>query len=178
MTAEHHTASALQIFFESNFLNFLVFAVLAVWLLGKKLPELLKQKNEEIESELRKSREKGRLAEEQLLLAEKELSLIRSNLDKMKQESQRKITALKDDLEAEKQEAINRLKLKHEREIQDLRLSVKKEIETKISFKSLEMAEELLKQEKNREAYNQAFFTETVAAINANPNLIQNSSKN
>ncbi|MDJ0624963.1 MAG: hypothetical protein QNJ31_01180 [Candidatus Caenarcaniphilales bacterium] len=171
--SEHHNPSFWQILLESNFLNFAVFAGFIYWFFTAKLPIIVKQKNNDIESELRQSIERCRLAEEQLAFAEKELSVFRSNAEKMKQDSQSRIQSLKQELENDKQEAVKKLQNRYEKEIIDLKATMKKQFEQQISLKSMEIAEKILKEQSDYTQLNKAALEETIDTIEKNPNLLK-----
>lgn len=171
--SEHHNPTFWQILLESNFLNFAVFFGFIIWFFKSKLPSIVKQKNDDMESELRQSIERCRVAEEQLALAEKELSVFKSNTEKMKDESQSRIKALKEELDSEKEQAINKLKNKYEKEIDDLKSSMKKQVERTITLKSIEIAENILKEHSDYTQLNNAAIQETIDTIEKNPNLLK-----
>jgi F0F1-type ATP synthase membrane subunit b/b' len=172
---EHHTLSTWQIILESNILNFVLFLGLVLWFAGKSIPALIKQRNEEIASQLRKAHERARLAEEQLALAEKELASFKNNLEQMKQESESRIKSLKEDLALERERKRKSLNAKYEREIEAIKLSIKQEVEALVAQKAFVLAEEILKSKaKNHPEFNQNFLQETLKLINLQPELLKN----
>lgn len=169
-----HPLTLIEVIKESNIINFVLFLAAAIWLIQKKLPALIQQKNADMESQLRQARERCRLAEEQLSIAEKELDSFKSNLDQMKEESQKRITSLKVELEEEKNKALGNLKSKYERDIANLKTNVLKQLENQISQRSMEVAEMLLKEHKDFKRFNDSSFEQTLKLIENKPELLKN----
>jgi F0F1-type ATP synthase membrane subunit b/b' len=169
---ENH--SLWSVIVESNLINFLAFVGLIIWFIGKKMPGVVQQKNEEIESELRKANERCRLAEEQLAIAEKELSSFKANLKQMQEESVRRIQSLKEDLVQERDKKMSFLRAKCERDIANMSNNLKHEMEAKIAERALELAESLLKRQASDGSFNRLVIQNTLKSVELHPELLKN----
>jgi len=169
-----HQITLLQAIKESNLLNFAVFLGAIVWMLQKHLPSLTNQKNAELESALRQAKERCRLAEEQLSVAERELRSFKDNLEQMKADSESRISSLKADLEAEKERAINNLKNKYERDLESLKVNMRKQIKGQLSRMALDLAEQMLRENKDLKRFDELSFAQTVKMIETQPELLKN----
>ena len=144
------------------------------WLIYKSLPEALKSKNENLKEELNKVQEQCRVAEDRLAFAEKKLQTFKGDLQKMQEESQNRIKALKEELQQERTHKQQFLNAKTAREIENMRLNLKNEIEEKIAVKALILAENLLKNNSSLPDFNQNIVKNTLNLIEINPQLLKN----
>ncbi len=160
---ENHQ-SIWQLILESNLINFIIFLAILVWLIIVKLPGLVQEKNTQLATELKKAEENYNFAKDQLKNAEQELASLKTDFEKMRNESKQKAQVLKEKLEQEKEASLNALKIRHQREIENMKALAQKEMQRILSIKALEITENTLKSNStNYENFNQKAFDDTLS---------------
>jgi F0F1-type ATP synthase membrane subunit b/b' len=159
---ENHQ-SIWQLILESNLINFIIFSGILFWLIKAKLPSLVKDKNIELATELKKAEENYNFAKDQLKNAQQELNSLKIDFDKMRADTKKKAEILKQKLEQEKEDSLNALKIRHKREVENIKNLAKKEMQTILSLKALEITENSLKNNSNNyDNFNQKALEDTL----------------
>ncbi|MDX1918280.1 MAG: hypothetical protein SFT81_03970 [Candidatus Caenarcaniphilales bacterium] len=130
-----------KIILSSDIINFFLFTCIIAFLMGKYLPSLVNQRNDEIRSDLAKAAERFRLAQEQLDFAERELENFKRDFNKMKDESENRLKLLRQELSLESEAKMQALKERYDKEIVNLHLNLRNHYEKEIALKALSLVE-------------------------------------
>ena len=91
------------------------------------------------------------------------MNSLKIDFDKMRVDTQRKAEILKQKLEQEKEDSLNALKIRHKREVENIKNLAKKEMQTILSLKALEITENSLKNNSNNyDNFNQKALEDTL----------------
>lgn len=121
---------------ESNFINFLLFAVVLLILQQKFLNKIWSAKNQNLYNELNAAKQERHEAEQLLRKAQSDFKDFDNKYKKLKEEQVILIQGIEDSLIKDNTKKLNNLKLKYEREISRLTLIAQQDIRMNIMTKA------------------------------------------
>ena len=166
-------AENLTLFWESNLLNFLIFTAFLSWLASKFLPGLVEAKNNSLRKKLEEAQKNLEQAEKSLVLAEAELDSLQGQIQDLKQAGKVRLEALKQELTEQRDRRLVKLQNRNERELANLRISLRAEIEKELIQKAFIFAKQFLLDTDCYKEQQSKILQQTIEELNNNPQVLR-----
>lgn len=165
--AEHdHNIGPWQVLVESNFLNFLVLAIIIVYLGNKYLPQVIENRKKQISKELEHAKEAKMKAAQELEKIKEKSKLLTGEIEDIKKEATKTASAIKKSIEEETEKEIETLKAKLKKEIVTLQDEAIQNIQKEASNAAIKMAEETLKNLAKNENIQNKLIEDFIGELN------------